>query len=97
MAMTIPRRCDVVIRHGLVVDGTGAARRMADVAVEGERIVAVGDLSAVVGTVEIEAAGRIVAPGFIDVHTHGGGRRSSMWTWRPLTAGRASTRSFAGP
>lgn len=73
MAMTIPRRCDVVIRHGLVVDGTGAARRMADVAVEGERIVAVGDLSAVVGTVEIEAAGRIVAPGFIDVHTHDDG------------------------
>jgi hypothetical protein len=38
MAMTTPLRCEVMIRHGLVVDGTGSTRRMADVAIDGKRI-----------------------------------------------------------
>jgi N-acyl-D-amino-acid deacylase len=72
MAMA-PSRSDVIVRHGLVIDGTGGPRRMADVAIDGDRIVAIGDLSSMAGDVEIEASGRIVAPGFIDVHTHDDG------------------------
>jgi N-acyl-D-aspartate/D-glutamate deacylase len=60
---------DLVIRNGLVVDGTGAAPRLADVGVEGDRIAAIGaDLPR--GGREIDATGRIVTPGFVDVHTH---------------------------
>ena len=63
-------RCDLVIRNALVFDGTGAPRRLADVAVSHDRIIAVGDCSATTGAVEIDAAGKAVAPGFIDAHTH---------------------------
>ena len=59
-----PERCDVVIRHGTLIDGTGAPPRAADVAVSGDRIVAVGDLGSVAADREIDANGRAVAPGF---------------------------------
>jgi N-acyl-D-amino-acid deacylase len=60
---------DLVIRGGTVVDGTGGAPFVADVAVDGDRIVAVGEnLGA--GRDEIDARGKIVTPGFVDVHTH---------------------------
>ena len=65
-----PGRCDIVIRHGTLVDGTGGPLRTADVAISGDRIAAVGDLGAVAADHEIDASGRAVAPGFIDVHTH---------------------------
>ena len=65
-----PGRCDLVIRHGALIDGTGSPPRRADVAVSGDRIVAVGDLGAVVAEREVDAKGRAVAPGFIDAHTH---------------------------
>lgn len=60
---------DLVIRNGRVVDGTGAAVRVADVAIDGERIAAVGEVSAA-GRVEIDARGQLVTPGFVDIHTH---------------------------
>ena len=60
---------DLVIRGGMVVDGTGAAARRADVAVDGDRIVAVGDTLGA-GRTEIDATGKIVTPGFVDIHTH---------------------------
>jgi N-acyl-D-aspartate/D-glutamate deacylase len=60
---------DLVIRNGEVVDGTGAARRRADVGVAGGRIVEIGTVSDR-GRREIDADGRVVAPGFVDVHTH---------------------------
>jgi len=63
-------RFDLLIRHGTVVDGTGAPRYVADVGVSGERIARIGDLAGARGAAEIDAAGRIVAPGFIDAHTH---------------------------
>ena len=60
---------DLVIRGGTVVDGSGGTPFVADVAVDGDRIVAVGqNLGA--GREEIDAGGKIVTPGFVDVHTH---------------------------
>jgi N-acyl-D-amino-acid deacylase len=61
---------DCVIRNGHVIDGTGAARRQADVGVAGDRIVAVDRIGATPGAREIDATDRIVAPGFVDAHTH---------------------------
>ena len=65
-----PAPADFVIRGGLVVDGTGDAPRVADVAVRDGRIVAVGEDLAVDTAKEIDASGLAVSPGFIDVHTH---------------------------
>jgi len=65
-----------VYRRAAVVDGTGAARYTADVAIEGERVVAVvrpGDprsLELPDGVIEVDAAGLVLAPGFIDMHAH---------------------------
>jgi N-acyl-D-aspartate/D-glutamate deacylase len=59
---------DLVVKGGTLVDGTGAPGRPADVAVAGGRIVAVGD--GLTGTRELDASGQVVAPGFIDIHTH---------------------------
>jgi hypothetical protein len=69
---------DLVIRGGLVVDGTGAAGRQADVAIADGRISAVGEVRER-GAREIDAGGLVVAPGFIDVHTH----YDAQYTWDP--------------
>lgn len=61
---------DIIIRGGTVVDGTGAPARVADVGLQGDRVAAVGNLSGAGAGQVIEATGRIVAPGFIDVHSH---------------------------
>ena len=61
---------DVVIRHGTVYDGTGAAGKIADVAILDDRIAAVGDLRAERGRDEVDAAGLAVAPGFINMLSH---------------------------
>jgi N-acyl-D-aspartate/D-glutamate deacylase len=62
---------DLVIRGGVVVDGTGLARRRADVAVSRGRIAAVGHVAGAAHAERvIDADGRIVAPGIIDLHTH---------------------------
>lgn len=61
---------DLLIRGGQVIDGTGAAARLADVAVTGGRIVEVAPNASRKAKREIDARGQIVAPGFIDIHTH---------------------------
>jgi N-acyl-D-amino-acid deacylase len=64
---------DLVIRGGTVVDGSGAPGRRADVGVSGETIAAVGDLGRAEASRVVDAAGLVVAPGFIDTHTHAEG------------------------
>ncbi len=69
----------VVIRGGTVVDGTGAPGRRADVAFEGDRIAEIGRVGAR-GELEIDAEGRLVTPGFVDIHTH----LDAQVGWDPL-------------
>ena len=61
---------DIIIRGGKVVDGTGNPWFPADVGIVGDRIAAVGALSEQKGHREIDAAGRVVCPGFVDCHSH---------------------------
>ncbi|MBM3489935.1 MAG: amidohydrolase family protein [Alphaproteobacteria bacterium] len=72
---------DLVIRDGLIVDGTGAPARSGDVAVDGGRLAQVGG-KAGPGRRELAAGGRLITPGFIDVHTHYDGQA----TWDPMLA-----------
>ncbi len=69
---------DLIIRNGLIYDGTGAAPFKGDIAVENGRISAVGSVSDTAET-EIDATGKIVTPGFVDAHTHYDGQI----TWDP--------------
>jgi N-acyl-D-amino-acid deacylase len=69
---------DLIIRGGQVIDGTGNPWFYADVAVKDGRIVAVGSLAAAKATRVIDATGKIVTPGFIDMHSHADGGLASM-------------------
>jgi N-acyl-D-aspartate/D-glutamate deacylase len=60
---------DLVIRNGTIIDGTGRAPREADVAICGKRIAAIGEIPGG-GAEEIDARGKLVTPGFVDIHTH---------------------------
>ena len=72
---------DIVIRGGTILDGTGAAEFAGDVAIDGGKIAAVGG-KAGPGKREIDAAGLLVTPGWVDVHTHYDGQA----TWDPVLA-----------
>jgi len=61
---------DWILRGGEVIDGSGRPRRRADVAVAGDRIAEIGSVAGVANARELDVTGKIVAPGFIDVHTH---------------------------
>lgn len=61
---------DLIIRNGSVIDGSGKAAYPADIAIRGDKIVKIGDLSKASANRIIDADGRVVSPGFIDVHSH---------------------------
>ena len=61
---------DFIIKNGHVVDGTGSPTRIMDIAISNDRIVEMGDLSSAQASEIIDAAGQVVAPGFIDAHAH---------------------------
>ena len=73
-AQTDPGPYDILITGGRIVDGTGNPWFSGDVAIRDDRIVAVGHLAEADATRVIDATGLVVAPGFIDLHTHSDGR-----------------------
>ena len=72
---------DLIIRGGTIVDGTGGQPYVGDVAIDGDRISAVGKVEGAARR-EIDAAGKMVTPGWVDIHTHYDGQA----TWDPLLA-----------
>src|SRR4051812_37394123 len=68
---------DIIVRNGMVFDGLGTAGKELDVVISAGRITSIVRGSADKGTVEIDARGKAVAPGFIDIHSHGDG---SLWS-----------------
>ncbi len=65
-----PPHYDVIIRNGTVIDGSGAPGVAADVAIQGQRIAAVGILGPATATTEVDASGLTIAPGFINMLSH---------------------------
>src|ERR1043165_5215654 len=88
---------DLVIRNGRVVDGSGNPAFFADVAVKDGRIAAIGDVNGKAKET-INAKGLIVAPGFIDVHTHadelGAGRRAANTNETPVESWQQRAENF---
>src|SRR4029077_10925321 len=83
------RDYDLVVRGGTVYDGTGAEGFEGDVAVKDGRIAAVGKVAGS-GAAEIDAKGKVVAPGFVDIHTHYDGQatwesRMQPSSWHGVT------------
>ena len=72
---------DLIIRNGTVIDGTGADRKVADIAIANGRIVKVGEVLERSDS-EIDAKGKLVTPGWVDIHTHYDGQA----TWDPILA-----------
>lgn len=70
---------DLVIRGGLIVDGSGGPSFQGDIAVEDDRIVAIGEVAGR-GAREIDATGKVVTPGFVDIHTH----LDAQLAWDPV-------------
>jgi N-acyl-D-aspartate/D-glutamate deacylase len=85
---------DLVIRSGTVVDGTGRPARTADVAIRGDRIAEVGKVEGR-GAREIDAAGAVVTPGFVDIHTHYDGQATWDERLQP-SSGHGVTTVVAG-
>ncbi|MEO8450168.1 MAG: amidohydrolase family protein [Gemmatimonadota bacterium] len=61
---------DLILRHGSIIDGTGARRYQADLGISNGRIAAIGDLARARAAVDIDVKGLFVAPGFINIHSH---------------------------
>ena len=72
---------DLIIRNGTVIDGTGADRKVADIAISEGQIMKVGEVLERANN-EIDANGKLVAPGWVDIHTHYDGQA----TWDPILA-----------
>ena len=61
---------DLIIKNGTLVDGTGSAKRVEDIGVRGDKIIYIGNITNHLDSNVIDASGCIVAPGFIDIHSH---------------------------
>lgn len=68
--ISLAQNADFILRNGKIIDGTGNHWQIKDIAISNNKIVAIGHLNKWKGTKEIDATGLIIAPGFIDVHTH---------------------------
>jgi len=68
--ISLAQNADYILRNGKIIDGTGNHWQIKDIAIINNKIVAIGHLNKWKGTKEIDATGLIIAPGFIDVHTH---------------------------
>lgn len=79
---------DLIIERGRIVDGTGNPWYWADLGIRGKKVAAIGDLSKAQARRRIDAAGRIVSPGFIDMHSHA--------SWKLLVDGRAASKITQG-
>ena len=92
MGLPLGMAYDIVIKDGLIFDGTGAPRVRGDLAIEGGTIAAMGRVDAGDARQVIDATGMHVAPGFVDLHTH----YDAQVFWDPyctLSGGTASRRS----
>jgi len=67
---SIKNRFDIIIRNGLVIDGSGGPAYKKDIGIMGDRITAIDDLERATADIILEGEGLVVSPGFIDIHTH---------------------------
>lgn len=65
-----PVPCDLVLKGGTIYDGSGEPGRVGDVAIQGDKVAAIGTFAVAGSAKTIDCAGLVVAPGFIDLHTH---------------------------
>ncbi len=72
---------DVIIKNGTLIDGTGAPGQRADLAIDGERIAAIGQIDGD-AALTIDATGKLVTPGFVDIHTH----LDAQLAWDPIAS-----------
>ena len=71
VACTIPsEQYDTILRNGTIIDGSGEAAYIGDVAIKNAKIVAIGSLEQATAKQEIDATGLVIAPGFINIHSH---------------------------
>src|SRR3954470_8890446 len=61
---------DLLIRNASIIDGSGAERFRGDIGVRADRVAKIGRLDTAEGAIELDASGKVAAPGFIDAHTH---------------------------
>ena len=89
------QEADLVIRGGLIADGSGGEPFAGDIAVTDGKIAAVGPELAVRGREEIDAAGLVVTPGFVDIHTHYDGQVTWEHRLRPTSGHGVTTTVMA--
>ena len=82
---------DLIIKNGSIYDGKGSKPHQADIAISNEKIVEIGDIKGEAKKV-IDAEGKIVTPGFVDIHTHYDGQV----TWDPYLRPSDLSRSYNG-